>query len=320
MNERNDERLLGCKPQHLAALVAVSQTGSFRAASERLGYVQSAVSRQIAALEEEAGMRLVERSRGGNEVRLTQAGRLLLGHAEALLARLDVARTDLARLADGEIGALRIGVPQGVGQRLLWAALAKNRRRRISSRIRASEFPSDDPLFDLVERGTLDVALGWLPLESGPFESEHLMRVRWVLAVPAHWSLARAEGRVDVLNLADKPLIASHSRRLGPPLEASLRAAGGKPNVVFRTDIQETVLALVAAGMGAALLPASNVSRTESAIGVLELDGLPLQRDLGLFWHRERQLTPIAEQLRSTLRELCGRLEDEEQHLERPAV
>lgn len=318
---RADDRLLGCKPQHLATLVAVAKAGSFRVAGERLGYVQSAVSRQIAALEEEAGMRLVERTRGGNEVRLTQAGGLLLRHAEALLARLDAARTDLARLADGEIGALRVGVPQGIGQRLLWTALATYRRRRVSARVHASEFPSDEPLFELVERGVLDVALGGLPPEPGPFESDYLMRVRWVLAVPAQWSMARDDdATVSVLDLADKPLIAGHSQRAAPPLEARLRDAGHKPNVVFRTDIYETVLSLVAAGVGAALLPAHSVNRADAAIGVLKLDDVPMHRELGIFWHRARPLTPVGEQLRATIREICERLEGEQQGVETPAA
>ena len=136
------------------------------------------------------------------------------------------------------------------------------------------------------------------------------MSMRWVLAMPTHWAMAQREDDVGLLDLDGKPLIAGHSERWGPPLEAQLRAAGGKPNVVFRTDIHGTIVSLVAAGVGAALLPAYSVAPKEGSIAVRGLRDLPLTGTLGLFWHRERELTPPAEQLRSTLREVCGQLED----------
>lgn len=301
-----DERLLACKPQHLATLVAVAKARSFRVAGERLGYVQSAVSRQIASLEEEAGMRLVERRRGTNEVCLTQAGEVMLRHAEVLLARLDAARMDLTRLADGEIGTVRVGIPQGIGQRLLWAALGTFRRAQRSARVVASEFSNDSLLFEHVERGALDMAVAGLPLEPGPFDSCHLLSERWVLAVPSNWAMARAGDEVRLADLERKPLIGGHSARAAPPLEAQLRAAGCRPNVVFRTDLDSTVQSLVAAGVGAALLPADTVAGGTTGITVLPLSGITLNRAIGLFWHRERELTPAADRFRTTLREICS--------------
>ncbi|HEX5145697.1 MAG TPA: LysR family transcriptional regulator, partial [Conexibacter sp.] len=131
----DQERLSSFESRHLAALVAVAQTRSFRLAGERLGYVQSAVSRQLATLEEVAGTRLVVRASGANEVTLTPAGELLVRHAEALLARQAAARADLERLAAGETGAVRVGVPQGVGPRLLRSVLTVHRERRPNARV-----------------------------------------------------------------------------------------------------------------------------------------------------------------------------------------
>jgi molybdate transport repressor ModE-like protein len=313
------DRPLGFDPRHLAALVAIAKTGSFRLAGEQLGYVQSAVSRQLATLEQVAGARLVERARGGSEVRLTQAGELLANHAEALLARQAAARADLVQLAAGEIGAVRIGVPQGVGHRLLRPALSSYRRRRPQARVVASEYPSDAPLFELVERGTLDLGVARLPLELGPFDRTELLRVRWVLAVPSSWGLARAGGDVELAHLADKPLIGRHDDALGPPLEAELRALGVEPNVVFRTDIDATIRALVAAGMGAALLPSYAVGEGE-AIAALALADLRLTEVIGLFWHRERVLAAAASELRDVMCEVCGRLGGDPRAAEVPAA
>src|SRR3982751_457070 len=106
---------LGIELRHLAALEAVAREGSFRRAAKSLGYVQSAISQQIAALERVVGRRLVERSRGGGRLRLTEAGELVLQHSDAILARLKAAQADVAALADGEAAQLRIGITQSIG-------------------------------------------------------------------------------------------------------------------------------------------------------------------------------------------------------------
>src|SRR5581483_5366544 len=108
----NGEQWLGIELRHLAALVAVARERSFRGAAARLGYVPSAISSQIAALERAVGTRLVERSRGPSRVRLTDAGELLLTHAESILSRLKAAQADLGEHVDGAASTLRVGITQ----------------------------------------------------------------------------------------------------------------------------------------------------------------------------------------------------------------
>src|ERR671927_1522767 len=117
--DRPQENWLGVELRHFAALQAVATTGSFGRAAQRLGYTQSAVSQQIATLERIVGERLLDRPGGPRPVSLTEAGQLLLRHAEAIVARLAAAQADLAALADGEGDVLRVGIYQSVGQRIL---------------------------------------------------------------------------------------------------------------------------------------------------------------------------------------------------------
>ena len=104
--ERTDhDRWLGVEIRHLAALRAVAEEGTFGAAALKLGYAQSAISQQIAALERHVGHRLFDRPGGSRPVTLTRAGELLLGHAESIMTRLSAARIDLDSLGAEEVEA-----------------------------------------------------------------------------------------------------------------------------------------------------------------------------------------------------------------------
>src|SRR2546430_1078236 len=109
----------GLELRHLIALQAVAEERSFGRAAERLGYTQSAVSHQIAALEGLVGERVIERGRGQRSVQLTQAGALLARHADAIVARLRAAQADYAAFTEGAAGLLRVGIYQSVGMRIL---------------------------------------------------------------------------------------------------------------------------------------------------------------------------------------------------------
>ena len=113
------DRWLGVEIRHFAALQAVASEGSFGRAAQRLGYTQSAISQQIATLERIVGERLVDRPGGPRPVSLTEAGRLLLRHADSIVARLDAAQADLNALRAGEAGTLRVGTFQSAGARVL---------------------------------------------------------------------------------------------------------------------------------------------------------------------------------------------------------
>lgn len=294
------------EPRHLVALATVAETGSFRAAAQELGYVQSAVSRQIATLEQAAGTRLVERASGSGMVEMTPAGERLVRHAEAVLARLDAAKVDVQRTAEGDSGVVRLGTPQGIAPRLLPAILSRVQRSTPDLRVEALELPTCEPLFELVDTGDLDLAIANLPLDSGPYRSEQLLSVSWKLAVPTAWTIARRHRRLRLAELSELSLIALRSERLGPPMVAHLRAAGYEPNVVAHTDVFATARALVSAGIGAAVLPSFALDDEDPAITPLEVADVPLIQRLGLFWHEQRLMAPATERVRDIAVEVCA--------------
>src|SRR5512133_2093806 len=184
---------LGVELRHFLALEAVAREGSFGRAATTLGYTQSAVSQQIATLERIVGHRLVERPGGPKPVSLTEAGKLLLTHADAIAARVAAAQADLTALAEGQAGTLSVGVFQSVGQRILPELMRRYLRSWPQVKVSLTESANDEDLLTQVERGDLDLTFSDLPLTEGPFESVELLRDPYVLVVAADSPLADRE-------------------------------------------------------------------------------------------------------------------------------
>ena len=206
--------------RHFAALDAVAREGSFGRAADRLGYTQSAVSQQIATLEKLVGETLVERPGGPRAVSLTEAGTLLLRHAEAIVARIDAARADIAALRAGETGTLRIGTYQSTGARVLPGVMRRFLADWPGIELGLSEPATDPELFAAIESGELDLAFCSRPLPDGPFDAVDLMSDPYVLVVPGDSPLAeRKSASLD--DVGEHVLIGSNTARAGSWSKAS---------------------------------------------------------------------------------------------------
>jgi DNA-binding transcriptional LysR family regulator len=294
------DRWLGIELRHLAALEAVARRRSFRAAARELGYTQSAISQQIAQLEQIVGQRLFDRPGGPRRVEPTEAGALLLGHADAIVARLDAARADMAALARGEAGTLRVGIYQSVGQRLLPALLRRFRAQwpRVAVGVREESGAVD--LLRLVEHGELDLTFADLPVPEGPFEWEEVLHDPYVLLVAASSELAERDTMPALRELARVPLI---GRRSSDEPERFLRGRVSELNVVFRTDDNGTLTALVAEGLGAAIEPRLVVEQARG-VKLLPAGSRIPPRTVVIAWHRDRYRSAAANAFVELAREL----------------
>ena len=303
------DRWLGIELRHFAALAAIADERSFRGAAERLGYVQSAISRQIAYLERVTGMRLIERSHGPRPVHLTEAGEALLAYANDILASLESAQAELGDLDQGRAGEVRIGIFQGVPTRILPPALVAFGRRYPDVRVVASEAMTDAPLLDLVRKGSLDLAFANLPLEPGPFETCELLRVPWVLVVPANSQLANRDEPLTAHDIARLPLIGAKSPRADPWMGSSLGDNGNAPRVVFRCEGMHTMQALAAVGLGAGVVPKLALQEGDPRTAVVELGDFLEPARVGLVWLRQRRLSGAILQFRELLRQVSSVIE-----------
>ncbi|MGA2512828.1 MAG: LysR family transcriptional regulator [Candidatus Limnocylindrales bacterium] len=289
--------------RHLMSFRAVAETGSFHEAAESLDYTQSAVSQHVAALEAVLGVRLLDRSRGRRTVTVTEVGSLLLRHADAIVARMQAARADLRAYSEGAMGQLRVGTYQSVGARILPATLGIFTGLWPDVEVHLVETNTDDGLLDLVESGDLDLSFAVYPLSEGPFEAVELFRDPYVLVVPAASPLTRLDRPATAKEIADLPLIGFRHCRSTGAAEAYLRADGGNPQWVFRSDDNTTVQALVVAGIGVALVPRLTVDEQDPMCAVIPTDVPP--RVLTLAWHHDRYRSPAQVAFVELARQVC---------------
>ncbi len=289
------ENWLGLELRHLIALKAIAEEGTFGRAAASLGYTQSAVSQQIAMLERIVGQKLIDRPGGPKPVSLTEAGELLLRHADAIAARLQAAQADLAALDAGDGGPLRIGTYQSVGARVLPALFREFSEQWPDVEITLQESADDRDLIHLVERGELDLTFVVLPLDPGPYETVDLFRDPYVLVVPAGSQLASRDRAPSLRELVEHPLISNRTCRTTQRVEDRLRQAGRDPHIAFRSDDNGTVQGLVAAGVGIAIVPRLTVDETDDAIRVVDLAERVPPRLIGIAWHSDRKRTRAAQ-------------------------
>ena len=304
------DQWLGVEVRHFAALDAVAHEGSFGRAAERLGYTQSAVSQQIATLERIVGETLVERPGGPRAVSLTDAGELLLRHAEAIVARLEAARADMAALRAGETGALRVGTYQSTGARVLPGVMRRFLADWPGIELGLSEPATDPELFAAIESGELDLAFCSPPLPDGPFEAIDLMSDPYVLVVPGDSPLA-ARSSASLDDLDGHVLIGSNTCASGLVVEHELHERGHEIEYGFRSDDNGTIQGLVAAGFGVALMPLLAVAPGDERVRAIRLAPKVPRRVIAVVWHRDRHRSPAARAFVDIAREISADVERE---------
>jgi DNA-binding transcriptional LysR family regulator len=305
------DRLLNVELRHLVALQAIAEHGSFGRAARALGYTQSAISQQIAALERAVGEKLLERPGGPRPVSLTEAGTLLLRHAEAIVARMKAAQADLAAFAEGAAGPLRVGTYQSVSARLLPTILSRFKEQFPKVDVQLTESALDDELERRLEHGEVDLSFVMLPMNEAPLEATQLLVDPYVLIVPVDSPLAGRAKPPSLREIAKEPLIGYRQCRSMEGIESAIRRAGAEPNVVFRTDDNGTVQGLVAAGIGVALVPRLTLQPTDGSLEVIDMAELLPPRLIGIAWHRDRYRTPAARAFVETAVALCASQQDE---------
>jgi DNA-binding transcriptional LysR family regulator len=291
--------------RHLATLAAVVEQGSFGRAATWLGYTQSTVSQQIAALERACGGRLFDRPGGPRRVTLTPLGRLVHEHAADLLDRADALHDAVERFRAGE-GRLTIGTLQSVSSTLLPTLLRRLRDELPASEVRLVEDESLSPDFSVADLLFRDHRTGDADVEERKLLDDpyHVVCPRGVLP----------DGPVALSDLAGTPMLSWPADCPQPVIDEALHRTGTQLEVVFRAAGNDAILAMVRAGLGSAILPwlalCGGGALTDAALSVHALRPPLPPRGIYLARQAHRTPSPLAARAAELAAEIASALED----------
>ena len=266
----------------LTVLREVALRGSFSAAADALSYTQPAVSQQIARLEKQVGVKLIERESRG--IRLTPAGEVLVRHTERILAQLAAADEELQEVATQARGRLRIGSFATAAGTIVPRAVASFRKLRPAIEVDISLLEPDQSV-PAVRRGDIEIAI----TEEGGFdgdidtrglEVEHLLDDHMWVSLPADHPLATRHA-VELADLRDEDWMFACLSGTCADSNVVLRAcqdAGFQPRIAYQSDDYFAIQGLVASGMGVALIPGLGLASTREDVAVRPVKGRPPYR------------------------------------------
>jgi DNA-binding transcriptional LysR family regulator len=289
--------------RHLQALVAVAETGTFGKAAERLGFSQSAVSQQIAALERATSATMFDRPGGARPVRLTTAGEVLLEHAHTVLTTLRLAQADVDAVSRGDRGRLRVGLMQSVGTQILPGLLTRFSVERPEVQIVLHEAHDALELLSMVEAQDLDVAFSSELEPDGPFVTRLVLDDPFVLLAPntPEW---RDRRRITIDEIARHPLVGNRNPSCSG--QALLAFGDLEPTFVFESDDNSTIQGCVAAGLGVSLAPMLTIDLDDPTTTIVEIDPPVPPRAITVSWHAERRPSALIEAFVEATLEICA--------------
>ncbi len=265
----------------LRILREVAARGTLAAAAESLFMTPSAVSQQMAVLEREAGVALLERH--GRGVRLTDAGIRLVHNTEHVLAALEKAEADLAVASQGIVGHVRVSAFPSAARTVLIPALLELRDAHPNLRISMVDLEPEEAIPALKAR-EVDVALTYewdtLPtLEDEGVEREQLFSEPVYLALPAAHPAAATGEPVALASLADADwIVGRDSTSMLEFVRSAARRAGFEPRTDLHSMDIDVILAAVDAGLGVALVPPLALVYDIPGVAIRKVADLDLNR------------------------------------------
>lgn len=279
--------------RRLQYFIALAETLHFGRAAQRLHITQPPLSRQIATLESALGTPLF--TRNSRSVALTSAGEDFYCHARRLLSELDLAVHSAQATARGEQGELRIGFTMYAAWNVLPQLLKRYAGQHSGVRLSLCEtLPRD--LQQALNAGEIDLGIAFPSPVAAPLDYRALFCEPLCAVLPATHPLA-GKSHIDAGALSAEPFV-TFPRSTAPALHAAVTAcceqAGFEPNIRLETHLQQTIVNLVAAGFGVALVP-NSMRRMQLPDAVFKPLSDSPQIEQGLFWNSRNANPCLAE-------------------------
>ncbi|GAB7128591.1 LysR family transcriptional regulator [Silvimonas sp. JCM 19000] len=279
--------------RQLQYFVALADTLHFGRAAEQLHMTQPPLSRQIAALEQQLGVRLLVRN--SRSVALTTAGRRLHAEATQILAALAQAERVTRSTAQGELGEIRVSFTMAAAWNVLPTLLKTWQHGAPGITVTLREV-TPDVLADALARGETDLAITFPWRQPSLLHYQSLFKEPLCAVLPAAHTLAQ-QSTLDVRSLAAEPFI-TFPREVAPALYDAVFGCcmqhGFAPRIQLETRLQQTIVNLVAEGLGVALVPASMRKMQLAGAVFIPLADSP-EVELGLSWsaHNDNPCLPV---------------------------
>jgi DNA-binding transcriptional LysR family regulator len=293
------------KLNQLSLFVMIAEERQIGRAATRAGMTQPALTKSLNSLEVAVGNRLFERNRAG--VQLTQAGELLLTRARGILCSADEAQRELAELARGAIGHLRVGAGPSMAEYLLPQVVSQllSQYPRIELKVMSA---LNDVLFESLRAGELDVVLSGIPdVVPEEFEQELLMHDELVVMASASHPLIHRP-RVRLRDLVHESWVLPPPRVLARQwLNREFEARGlPPPHVAVEADSGVAIMAIAASTRLMTFQPRSTLRAVEVGNLVTEMHGAELRwrRPIGVSWRKGSYLPRVAQHFIACLRSL----------------
>jgi DNA-binding transcriptional LysR family regulator len=284
--------------RQIRSFLSIAETLHFGRTAELIHISQPALSLQISALEEEIGVRLFERNR--RKTTLTPAGAAFRHDAAAALSQLDLAIRNSKLAADGKLGLLRIGFISTAAIEIVPNIVRQFRSSNPDVELSLRSIPTA-PQLQMFEAGSLDIGFLRLPIGEYPaLDVQIVHREPFVVVVPSSHKLAKR--RKTLLRELSGENFVMYQRAYAPGFHdlimGMLHDAGVVPHVSQTAAEIATLISLVDAQMGIALLPASAVKYTVASVVACEIaDPMPLS-EIALVCDK-RVRTPVVQNFRS---------------------
>ena len=290
--------------RQLRYFVAVAEERHYGRAAQRLHMSQPPLSMQIKALERELGIELLERT--SRRVALTDAGRAFLERAKTILGAVEEAREAARGAEQGTQGRLEVGFISSATLSLLPPSIRLFRERFGRVELELKELTSAQQI-DALYEGRIRVGLVRLPLRAPGIRFEPVLEERLVVALPSGHALEGLD-RVSLETIADLPLI-FFTRQLIPGFHAQIvelfQRVGAFPKVAQHAVHLQTIVGLVASGVGIAILPSSAQRINREGVVYRALDVPDATSWMGLAWV-EGDESKLVKNFIGTVREAAG--------------
>lgn len=291
--------------RQLRYFIAVAEEQSFSRAAVRLHVSQPPLSMHVKGLEDGLGIRLFDRSNRG--VALTPAGQVFYDEIRSVLRRLDQARIKAQNAGNGERGSICVGFVSIADYGVLPPALKRFREQFPHVEVQLHELTTDAQIKE-IRAGRLDVGIGLAPVDEADLTFETVLRERLLLAAPTGHRLIKSAGAVRLKAFSSESFVIP-PRDIAPGLYdliiSQCRASGFTPKINQHARQMQTVIGLVASGMGFALVPSSVKNLKRAGVQYRALRGATDSVELGVLRARDEE-SPLSNRFVAVLKEVVS--------------